>query len=183
MSKIRNLAVPQPGSAWFGEAALYVPGRSPGPSRRQWLGTLLALGSVGWAGRASACEYMAAHLRITHPWTRATSLGATQAVLCMTFDEVTRAERLIGVETPVAGGARMGGRAASDRVDFEIPPGVETHLAEEETFVTLTDLKFPLQVGRAYPLMVEFEHSGVVLASLTVDFTPADPSLSITRFK
>ena len=175
MSKIRNLAVPRPGSEWFGGAAPH--------SRRHWLGTMLALGSAGWAGRAAACEYMAAHLRITHPWTRATTFGAQQAVLCMSFDEVTRPERLIGVQTPVAGGARMGGRGTADRVDFEIPPGVETQLSEEDTFVTLTELKLPLQVGRSYPLMLEFEHSGVVLTSLSVDFTPADPANPITRFR
>lgn len=119
---------------------------------------------------ARACEYFADGLRISHPWTRATAPGATTAVLCMGFDEVTADDRLIAVETPVAEGAEMGGMAPGREVNFAIPAGQSSALSEHGSFVRLTGLKHPLEVGRIYPLNLHFERSGLVLAKLNVDF-------------
>ena len=139
--------------------------------RRDLLRAGLALGAATALPQARACEYFAAHLRITHPWTRAAADGARSAVLCMKFDEVTRADRLIAVETPVAAGAEMGGLLRGPKVDFPIPAGQESLLSEAGTFVRLVGLAAPLQVGRSYPLTLVFERSGVIEASLNVDYT------------
>src|SRR5262249_27538467 len=112
---------------------------------------------------ARACEYFSPTMRITHPWTRASAPDATSAVVCMKFDEVNEADRLIGVETPVADRAELVG-------DFSIPMGGEVVLSEEGAHVRLVGLKQPLFVGRAYPLDLAFERGGVVSAKLNVDF-------------
>lgn len=64
---------------------------------------------------ARACEFFSTHLRIFHPWTRATAEGDTFAVLCMSFDEVRASDRLIRVESPVATHAELSGAAAGAR--------------------------------------------------------------------
>ncbi len=138
--------------------------------RRRLLHTGLALGASLVVPRAAACEFFTAHLRVTHPWTRATALDATSAVLCMKFDEVTQADRLILVESPVAARAEMGGTQAGPAVDFFIPAGRESFLEEAAAHVRLTGLKFPLEVGRTYPLRLGFEKGGVFNAVLSVDY-------------
>lgn len=136
---------------------------------------LLQLGCASGAGLllapAQACEFYAAHLRITHPWTRATAPGASEAVVCMKFDEVARSDRLVRASTPVASGAALGGIGAAPVLDFAIPAGRETLLAETATYLLLTGLQLPLEVARQYPLTLEFASGAVVEATLSVDYT------------
>jgi len=131
-------------------------------------GLLLAIGVR--AAPARACEYVTRTMRIVHPWTRATADNAAQAVLCMSFADVVETDRLVGVETPVAGSAEMGGPDGGGAVDLAIPVGRETVLTESGVHVRLTDLEHGLEVGRAYPLTLTFEKSGQVLALLNVDY-------------
>ncbi|WP_046113853.1 copper chaperone PCu(A)C [Aquincola tertiaricarbonis] len=138
--------------------------------RRVLLQAGCALGLAGLLPAARACEYFAPNLRITHPNTRATGPGETSAVVTIKFDEVTRADRLVAVRTPVATGAEIGGTQANPAVDFAIPEGEETWLREDRTFLRLTGLKQPLQVSRSYPLTLVFEHGGEVAATLNIDY-------------
>lgn len=142
-----------------------------GIDRRRLLGTGVGLGLSLVLVPARACEFMTSTLRVSHPWTRATAHDATSAVLGMKFDEVTEADRLILVESPVATGAEMAGELASPNVDFFIPEGRETQLHEASTYVRLVGLRFPLEVGRSYPLRLGFEKGGVYNAVLSVDYT------------
>jgi hypothetical protein len=125
-------------------------------------GALLA--PAGWA-----CEFYTPRLRVTHPWTRATGQDG-HAIVNMKFDEVTQADRLIRVETPVAEAAEMGGVGAAPGIDFWIPAGQETLLSESGTFIRLVGLKQPLEIARTYPLRLVFEHGGTVDADLSVDY-------------
>jgi copper(I)-binding protein len=138
--------------------------------RRSVLRAGLALCVPLAATPSRACEYFADGLRISHPWTRATAPGATSAVLCMGFDEVSADDRLIAVETPVAESAEMGGLSAGREVNFPIPAGQSSALSEHGSFVRLLGLKHALEVGRIYPLNLRFERSGLVIAKLNVDF-------------
>lgn len=141
--------------------------------RRRLLGALAGFGVLGAWSPARACEVQATHFRLIHPWTRATAPEERSAVLCMSFEDVMRDDALIGVETPVASGAETAGLpdgAATDRLEFPIPAGRPTVLSDDGPHIRLTGLKFPLQVGRAYPLTLHFRESGVVLAQLSVDF-------------
>lgn len=143
---------------------------NPQPSRRHWLQLGLGLGGLALLPAARACEFYTDTLRVTHPYCHATDPGATEAVVCMKFDEVSRSDRLVGVTTPVARDAEIAGALARPVVDFMIPAGEETWLHERGTWLRLTGLRQPLHVGRAYPLQLDFEHGGTVLATLTVDY-------------
>ena len=131
--------------------------------------TTLACLGTGWSA-AVACEYETGLLRITHPWVRATSADATTAVMFMRLDEVNTADRLIGVSTPVATGAEMGGAQTGVAVSIPVPADTVTELGEHGLHVRLTGLKHQLHAGRNYALTLEFERSGTVLARLTVDY-------------
>ena len=138
--------------------------------RRGMLQAGLALGLVSVLPAARACEFFTTHLRITHPWTHASVEGASIAVVSMKFDEVTLADRLIGVTTPVAERAELGGIGAGPNVDFPIPEGRETLLSERGTFVRLVGLKHPLEIARTYPLTLVFERGGSIATDLSVDY-------------
>ena len=126
---------------------------------------------LGWAWpQARACEIETGLLRITHPWVRATSADATTAVMFMRLDEVNTADRLIGVSTPVATGAEMGGTQTGVAVSIPVPVGSVTELSDAGMHVRLTGLKHQLHAGRDYALTLEFERSGTVLARLTVEY-------------
>lgn len=134
---------------------------------------LIALGTAGLTRPARACEFFSSHLRIWHPWTRATRVDADTARLCMRFDEVQATDRLIGVETPVATGARLAGPGApqdGQSLSLLIPAGQELALTEDGLHIELLDLQQPLQLGRSFPLRLIFETAAPVNAMLNVDY-------------
>lgn len=143
---------------------------TPALHRRQ---LLLALGACALARPAQACDFYSSRLRIWHPWTRATRVDADTARLCMRFDEVNETDRLIAVETPVAGGARLAGPGAPEGaqdLSLLIRQGQELTLTEEGLHIELLDLQQPLQIGRSYPLRLVFESAEPVNALLNVDY-------------
>ena len=151
---------------------------TPAIDRRRLLQSGLALG-VGLASPATrACEFFSTHLRITHPWARASLDNAGTAVVCLGFDQVRQADRLIGVHSPVASGAQLAGAgtnpainsAINPAINLPIPSGQDTLLSEDGTHILLTGLTVPLEVGRQYPLQLVFERGGVIDASLSIDY-------------
>jgi copper(I)-binding protein len=141
--------------------------------RRIFLRAGLAVSTALLVPTARACEVFTSTLRITHPWTRATAAGDPFAVVCLTFDEVTSTDRLIGVKSPVATGAEMGGDPSGGPVDLLIPAGRETVFSEEGVHVRLVGLKHPLGLGRAYPLTLIFEKGGSIGTVFSVDYPRA----------
>ncbi len=134
---------------------------------------LIALGAVGFANTARACEFYSSHLRIWHPWTRATRVDADTAQVFMRFDEVQRTDRLIGIETPVAAGARLAGPgvpADAQSLSLLIREGETLTLADGGLHIELLDLQQPLQIGRSFPMRLVFESAGTVNATLNVDY-------------
>lgn len=140
-------------------------------NRRKALHAGFALGTWLLVPKASACEFVTQTMKIIHPWTRASAPDATTAKVMMTFQDVRVTDRLIGAETPVAGGAEIGGASSAAGVDLVLPEGQTTTLSESGVHLLLTDLQVPLQVGREYPLRLRFELAGVVQAKLSVDYT------------
>ena len=138
-------------------------------ARRHLLRTGLAAGALLALPSARACEFYAVNLRITHPWTRASAPGATTAMVCMRFDEVTQTDRLIGVQSPVAESAEMGGVAMPGPVNLAIPADQLITLSEVGPHIRLLGLRHELLVAREYPLTLVFERSGSVQATLSVD--------------
>lgn len=139
-------------------------------ARRQLLRAGLAAGTMFALPAARACEFFAANLRITHPWTRASAPGATTAMVCMRFDEVTLSDRLIGVDSPVAESAEMGGLPIGGPVNLAIPADQLVTLSEAGPHIRLIGLRHELLVAREYPLTLVFERSGTVQATLSVDY-------------
>lgn len=142
------------------------------PTRRHLLLAGLGLPMTA-ALPANACDFFSSHLRIWHPWTRATRAGAETAQLFMRFDEVQRTDRLIGVETPVASGARLIARDGPRALDLLIEAGHELTLSEDGVHIELLDLQHPLQIGRSFPLRLVFASAEPVNAMLNVDLPAA----------
>ena len=141
-------------------------------NRRTFLQTGLVLGAATPWRDARACEYFSPTLRITHPWTRATPMGAPFAVLAMRFDEVSQDDRLLAVETPVAEAVVYvpGGAGAQVELPLDIPAGRETVLLDAGPHLRLLRLTQALEVARSYPLRLVFEKGGTVKALLNVDY-------------
>ncbi|MEI7465337.1 MAG: copper chaperone PCu(A)C [Burkholderiales bacterium] len=119
---------------------------------------------------ARACEFITSNFKVIHPWSRATREDATSVAVCMTFDNVTQTDRLIGAESMVCTGAEIGGVGAKPFVDFVIPEGQTTVMREAGTYLRLVGLQFELPVGRQYPLTLNFEKVGPIAATLTIDY-------------
>lgn len=119
---------------------------------------------------ARACEFVTSNFKVIHPWSRATREDATSVAVCMTFDNVTQTDRLIGAESMVCSGAEIGGVKAKPFVDFVIPEGQTTVMSEAGTYLRLVGLQFELPVGRQYPLTLIFKKAGQVAATLTIDY-------------
>ncbi len=142
------------------------------PRRRLVLGAGAAIGATLIGTPARACDFALPHLRVTHPWTRATPAKAGSAVLCTRFDEVTEADRLVGLVTPVATGFEIVGPQGTRASSLEIPEGRETVLGEEGLRLRLVGLSQGLMIARAYPLTFVFERGGELIAALNVDYLP-----------
>jgi periplasmic copper chaperone A len=141
------------------------------PKRRTALKTGVAAAVALALPSARACEFFSRTLRVYHPWTRARPQSAAFAVVCMKFDQVEIADRLIGVATPVAARTELAGREeARSEIDLPIPAGQETVLGETGATLRLVGLKHALELGRSYPLELTFETGGVLSATLQVDY-------------
>ena len=139
-------------------------------SRRSMLHCGAALTGALLLPATQACEVQAEFLRVTHPWTRGTAPDAQFAVLCMRIDNVTADDRLVGLETPVAGGAMVAGTADNQPLDLAIPAGSDVDMHEQGLHLRLAPLRLTLHAGRSYPLQLTFARSGVVFTTLSVDF-------------
>jgi hypothetical protein len=138
--------------------------------RRTLLQSGLLIGSgLGWR-RAQACEFYASTLRVSHPWARATAADAPHALLCLRLDEVTRADRLLHVETPVADAAVLLRDGQPAPWPLDVPVGRDTVLSELGLQLRLQRLNQPLEIGRSYPLRLVFEQGGAVNALLNIDY-------------
>lgn len=138
--------------------------------RRRFLGAGLAVGVAALVPGAEAHEYFAPHFILIHPWTRASAPGATTAMVCMSFDEVTDSDRLIGASTPVAEAAEPVTPGTGGVSGIVIPKGVKTEFSETGAHLRLLRLKFPLELGREYPITFSFERSGLLRGSFLVDY-------------
>ncbi|EFK95524.1 DR1885-like metal-binding protein, partial [sediment metagenome] len=91
------------------------------------------------------------------------------AIVCMTIEDVSATDRLLGVESPVAAHAVLQRGDRQGPVDFLLPAGQTSMFSEDGVHVRLLGLRQSLELGRVYPLTLRFERSGVVHSELTVD--------------
>jgi periplasmic copper chaperone A len=147
-------------------------------TRRDLFGAGLLLGAMYVGPSARACEAFSSTLRVSHPWTRASRQGATFAAVAMGIDQILEDDWLIGVTTPVATRAELVGDGVGPALNLSLPQGQEIVLDESATHLRLVGLTQPLQIGRSYPLLLEFKIGGLVHTTLSVDQLPLRSSVA-----
>ena len=138
--------------------------------RRQFIRAAAACAMpMAWP-TAHGCQLTMGNFVLVHPWARATAPDATEASVCMGFEEVEAEDWLIGASSPVAESAEMGGEGQGKAVKFRIVKGQSSGLSETGTYLKLVGLKFQLEVGRSFPLTLVFEKAGATTTSLSIDY-------------
>jgi copper(I)-binding protein len=141
--------------------------------RSRWL--VAAAVAMALAAPAAAAEVRVGDIVITEAWGRA-SVGSGPGALYLTLrNEGSTADRLVGVDTPVARRAELhvvvqqGDVMSMGHTDaVELPPGETVSLAPGGTHIMLMGLAAPLKQGEAVPLTLHFEAAGAAEVSARI---------------
>ena len=127
---------------------------------------------------ANAHEYKVGELEIAHPWSQELPPNApTVAAYFVIDNEGKTADRLLSVDTPIAGEAQLHEHVMQgDMMKMQHVPSVEVPAGGEVTFapmayhVMLLDLKDRslLTDGKRFPMTLHFEKSGDVTVEVAV---------------
>lgn len=125
-----------------------------------------------------AHEYAKGHLAIAHPWSMELPPNApTIAAYFVISNAGPDADRLTGVDSPVAGVAQLHEHVNKDGLmkmqhvqTVDIPAGGELKFAPMAYHVMLLDLKdrSKLKDGQSFPLTLHFEKTGDVTVDVKV---------------
>ncbi|HEY3179017.1 MAG TPA: copper chaperone PCu(A)C [Casimicrobiaceae bacterium] len=143
----------------------------------QKIAALAIAGLLLCAGSALADDYTLKNLRINHPYARATPAGARVGGVYFTIDNAgNESDRLLRVETPVAGAAEihsmtMDGNLMRMRqiAALDIPAHSKATLSPGGYHVMLVDLKLPLAAGEMIPLKLTFEKAGTIEIAVLIE--------------
>lgn len=149
-------------------------------TRRAVLGLAAALFAVPAAAPVAAWAhgFTLGNLEIGHPWSRATLPGAKVAAGYLTVkNNGAEADRLIGIESPIAGKAEIHEMAVKDGImtmrplagGLEIPAGGEMKLEPGSFHIMFVGLKEPAVEGVKFPATLTFEKAGKVDVEFAVD--------------
>lgn len=138
------------------------------------LSVLLVLCAACWP--AQAHDYYAKFFHIYHPWAEPTEPGAADSAVYVKFDDIAADDQLISASTSLADRVELRGPAGVGQLGTEGPllkgialaSGAEVELRPGAARLVLKGLKLPLQLGRSYPMALEFEKSGVVSVMVSV---------------
>lgn len=138
--------------------------------------TLLLAALLGTSLLANAHDYRIGELQIEHPWSRAMPpVAPTAAAYFVVHNRGTDADRLLGVQTPVAGKAEIhehvhaAGVMKMQQVQtVVIPAGGEAIFAPMAYHVMLFDLQQQAKVGERFPLTLTFERAGEIEVEVVV---------------
>jgi copper(I)-binding protein len=136
----------------------------------------LLLGALP-AAAARAEDYRAGDIRVEHPWARATAGNSRIGAAYLTIEDVgSTPDRLVGIETPMAGAAELHAEMLDGNVmqmrpvgAIEIHPGAPTVLQPGGLHVMLMDLKDALKAGDSFPLTLVFERAGKLEITVPVE--------------
>ncbi|MEJ5060151.1 MULTISPECIES: copper chaperone PCu(A)C [unclassified Pseudomonas] len=127
---------------------------------------------------ANAHEYKAGELEIAHPWSQELPPNApTVAAYFVIHNQGKTADRLLSVDTPIAGEAQLhehvmqGDMMKMQHVpSVQIPAGGEVTFAPMAYHVMLLNLKDRslLSDGKRFPLTMHFEKAGDVQVEVAV---------------
>ncbi|UTW06634.1 copper chaperone PCu(A)C [Pseudomonas benzenivorans] len=142
--------------------------------------TLLLAALLGTSLLAGAHEYSAGELHVAHPWSREMPpVAPTAAAYFVVHNRGQQADRLVGVQTPVAGKAEMHEHVHADGLmkmqqvqSVEVPAGGELKFAPMGYHVMLFDLKQQAKEGERFPLTLTFEKAGEIQVDVAVEKEP-----------
>ena len=144
---------------------------------------LLALASLLVAGAAAAHDYAIGSLKIGHPWSRPTPVGAVAGGGFLTISNTGKeTDRLLSGATPAADRLEIHEMSVTDGVmrmralpdGLPIAPGQTLTLAPGGYHIMLIGLKKPLAAGDRVPAKLRFEKAGEVEVVFLVGAPPAD---------
>ena len=127
-----------------------------------------------------AHDYRTGQLHIEHPWSREMPpVAPTAAVYFVVHNNGDQADRLLSLDTPVAGKAELHEHVHADGVmkmqqvpAVEIPAGGEVRFEPMGYHVMLFDVKQQAKAGERFPLTLTFEKAGVVELDVAVQKEP-----------
>jgi periplasmic copper chaperone A len=125
-------------------------------------------------GMAPAAAHELTHkgIKIVHPWVPETEAG--EVSLRVTLKNArAKAERLLGVSTPIAADVRMLDGTGKPGSGFAIPAHGELALSSEGPHILISGLKKPLRAYDDFELTFRFEKIGSVKVDVIVEETPA----------
>jgi copper(I)-binding protein len=128
-------------------------------------------------GVATARDYSAKGVTVSHPWARATPGGVKVGGAYLEMRAAAgRGDRLVGARSPAAGAVELhthimeGGIARMRRVDaIAIGPGASVVLKPGGYHLMMMDLKAPLKEGDLVKLTLVFEKAGEIEVEATVE--------------
>ena len=139
---------------------------------------LLLAALLSPACHVAAHEYAKGHLAIAHPWSMELPPNApTVAAYFVISNAGPDADRLIGVDSPIAGAAQLHEHVNKDGLmkmqqvpTVDIPAGGVVTFAPMAYHVMLLDLKdrSKLTDGQTFPLTLHFETTGDVTVQVMV---------------
>lgn len=134
--------------------------------------------SLMLAPAALAHGFTVGDIEIGHPWSRATLPGAKVAAGYLSLkNNGAEADRLIAVESPIAGKGEIHEMSVTDGVmtmrplagGIEIPAGGEVKLEPGSFHIMFMGLKEPAVEGKKFPGTLTFEKAGKVEVEFAVD--------------
>lgn len=127
---------------------------------------------------ANAQSYQVGELQIAQPWSQELPPNApTVAAYFVIHNSGTSADRLLSVDSPIAGTAQLHEHVKQNDLmkmqqvqAVEIPPGGDVRFAPMAYHVMLLELKDRslLSDGKRFPLTLNFEKSGKVTVDVVV---------------
>ena len=131
---------------------------------------------------ALAAEPAPQAVTVSAAWARATPPGMAVAAVYLTLAGGSKADRLVGAETPRAAMAQIhvvseaeGMTRMRQTEGVDVPARKSVALAPQGTHIMLMDLPRPLVAGERFPLTLQFEHAGKIGIAVEVRAPGAAP--------
>lgn len=127
--------------------------------------------------QAGAHEYLLGHVKIGHPWARATPPGAQTGGAYLTLKNDGAEDRLLSASSDVSQSVEIhtmsmdGGIMRMEPVDagVSLPSGKTVEFKPGGLHIMLLGLKAPLKQGNAFALKLRFEKAGEISVDVKVD--------------
>ena len=125
---------------------------------------------------ASAHDYQVGELQIEHPWSRAMPpVAPAAAAYFVVHNRGGEADRLLGVQTPVAGKAELHEHVHADGVmkmqqvqDVVVPAGGSVRFEPMGYHVMLFNVQQQAKDGERFPLTLTFDKAGAIEVEVAV---------------